>query len=172
MDFVPTVKEKEATTEREKAWLEKQGLPSDTPFERLCGKEAVTRKYLSTMHHRLSRYVKEQLQYEAAILNNATAEGNKTVLQMKLEKLRSEVEAMETQKKYLQKDILQIFSLAQANGVEKRDISLIPLLHKIDALEAENKILREVMTRNRYPYLRQDLEKMEQKNMFRHEVQS
>jgi uncharacterized protein (UPF0335 family) len=163
LDFVPTVKEKEATTEREKAWLEKQGLPSDTPFERLCGKEAVTRKYLSTMHHRLSRYVKEQLQYEAAILNNATAEGNKTVLQMKLEKLRSEVEAMETQKKYLQKDILQIFSLAQANGVEKRDISLIPLLHKIDALEAENKILREVMTRNRYPYLRQDLEKMEQK---------
>ena len=43
LDFVPTVKEKEATTEREKAWLEKQGLPSDTPFERLCGKEAVTR---------------------------------------------------------------------------------------------------------------------------------
>lgn len=163
LDFVPTVKEKEATTEREKAWLKERGLPENTSFERLCGKEAVSRRYLATMHQRLSQYVKEQLQYEAEILNNATAEGNKTVLQMKLDKLRSEVEAMETQKKYLQKDVLQIFSVAQANGVEKRDVSLIPLLQKIDALEAENQILREVMTRNRYPYLKQDLEKLEQK---------
>lgn len=60
------------------------------PVEKVCHDKLITREYYKKLHERLSDFVAEQLGYEVSILNGATAGGNKTVQELKAQKLAEE----------------------------------------------------------------------------------
>lgn len=159
IDFVPVVKgnvEYGKTNKALEKWKEQHG----ENVERLCCKDLINRKYLSAMHTRLSDFVEERLGYCTEIINGATANGNKTVMQLKTETLKKEIELREKQRQYLNDDIQKIYKLAQKFGIGENDIGLLPLMDKIDDLENQNRVLQEIISRNNYTYSRQDIEKL------------
>lgn len=163
LDFVPVIEMKEPPQRGTKLyddWTnEHNGTP---PAERVCCREKITKPYLNTMHQRLSAYVKEQLGYEVSILNGATANGNRTILQLKADSLKEDVEKLEKEKAHLNSEIHSILTLARDNGIDKNDVSLYPLLQKIADLEAQNETLKGIIARNGYSYKKEDLEKLKQ----------
>lgn len=64
--FVPVVTDKDGT-------------------ERLCAKERVCRFDLQKFHPELQRYVEEKMGQSVAVLNGATANGNRTIIEMKMQ---------------------------------------------------------------------------------------
>ena len=61
-------------------------LRNGTECEKVRHSSLITKTYLDTFHQRLSDYVSDHLGYEAEILNGATANGNKTVQELKAER--------------------------------------------------------------------------------------
>lgn len=135
----------------------------ELPLERLCCKDLITKKYLSEMHIRLSEAVKERLGYAVSILNGATANGNRTVLQLKADTLKENIERMENQKKYLRSEINSMLTLAEKHGITENDIGVYPLLQKIDDLENQNSVLKSIITRQGYTWKKEELSKMRDK---------
>lgn len=164
IDFVPVVKGNVEFGKNNKA-LEKWKEQHGETVERLCCKDLVNRKYLSSMHTRLSDFVEERLGYSTEIINGATANGNKTVMQLKMETLKKEIEVREKQRQYLNDDIQKIYRLAQKFGIGENDIGLLPLMDKIDDLENQNKVLQEIISRNNYTYTRRDIEELRAKKI-------
>ena len=66
------------------------------PIEKVNHSSLINKLYLSTLHSRLSDYIKEHLGYEAAILNGATANGNKTVQELKAERAEQKAKELES----------------------------------------------------------------------------
>ena len=62
-----------------------------TVKETLNAKVLITREYLFSLHPRLSDFIEEKLGYKTEILNGATAGGNRTILELKNEKLKQEI---------------------------------------------------------------------------------
>lgn len=166
LDFIPVLQgEPHYTSPRGikaiEAWKETHnGKP---PSERICCKELITQKYLAKMHSRLSEYVKDYLGYEAEILNGATINGNRTVLQLKADSLKKDIEKMENQQKHLSREINSMLTTAKNHGVEERDIGLYPLLQKIADLEQQNAVLKSIITRQGYAWKKDDLTAMQEK---------
>lgn len=166
LDFVPTVTETSPHCQtgdmRYKAnvqWLQEHG----GKCERLCAKEAINRDYLQTMHERLSDYVAEKLGYEAEILNGATVNGNKKVLQLKADTLKEQVLMYEKRLELQKKEFEEMHNTAKKWGIGENDIELTPLLQKIDDLETKNAVLQEIISRNGYQYTRPDLDRLRRK---------
>ena len=178
LDFVPTVTKEMEYDTRNKLLLaewkirhskrlaeleEEYGKPV---LERLCCKELVTRAYLNTMHERLSAHVSRDLGYECAILNGATAQGNKHILELKAETLRKEVEMLERQKELAEKEIETIQKVAAQSGIPPKDIGLLPLMSKIADLERQNKIYRSIIMENRYTYKQSEIAQLQARKYF------
>lgn len=166
LDFVPTVTETSPHCQtgdmRYKAnvqWLQEHG----GKCERLCAKEAINRDYLQTMHERLNDFVAERLGYEAEILNGATVNGNKKVLQLKADTLKEQVLMYEQRLEMQRREFEEMHSTAKKWGIGENDIELTPLLQKIDDLETKNAVLQEIISRNGYQYTRPDLDKLRHK---------
>lgn len=100
----------------------------------------------------MSEYVRKELGYEAEILNGATANGNKTVLQLKLNSLQEEVERKERMNEHLNEEIMKMHRMAERLGIRENDIGLLPLMAKLDDLENQNEVLREIIKRNGCTY--------------------
>lgn len=166
LDFIPVLKgEPQYTSPRGKKAVEawKESHNGEPPTERICCKELITQKYLMTMHSRLSEYVKDYLGYETEIQNGATVNGNRTVLQLKADTLKKDIEKMEKQQKHLNGEINSMLTIAKNHGVEERDIGLYPLLQKIEDLENQNAVLKSIITRQGYAWKKDDIAAMQEK---------
>lgn len=165
IDFVPVLKgEPNFTGTRGKfleRWKEENG--GKMPTERICCKDLITRKYLSQMHPRLSKFVKENIGYEVEIMNGATMKGNKTVLELKVETLQKEIEQLNKQRNSLSSEISEILTMAKKNGIEKSDIGLYPLIQKVEDLENQNGVLKNIITRQGYSWKKEDIEAIKEK---------
>lgn len=164
IDFVPVLEQERRPDEiRFKnaidKWKEEHNHEGDI-IPRLGYNKLIDRKYLCGMHPRLSLHVEKRLGYECDILNGATANGNKSVLQLKVDSLREQVEAEIQKKEVLAKEIQAILAIAERHGLKERDIGLLPLMLKLDDLETQNKVYRDIINRSRYAYTKTDLEKL------------
>lgn len=161
IDFLPVVKgdidlnEKFKTRGRMalETWMLKN---PDRELERLCCYEKINQKYLETMHPRLSGFVKERMGYEVSILNEATVEGNKTVLKMKADDLKDKVGSLEN-------DFKAVLTLGKKYGINENDRNVLPLMYRIADLEKKNKILETIIARQGYRYTTEELEGLRNK---------
>ncbi len=166
LDFVPVVPMEETAEtvkyakDRYQEWIDTHG---HEPKEKLCCKDKISRSYMETMHQRLSDFVEERLGYRTGILNGATINGNRSVLQLKADTLRQEVEKLERQREHLGKEIQSMLTLAKNNGMSKDDVGLYPLMQKIEDLAHQNAVLKNVITRQGYSWKREELEDLKSK---------
>lgn len=111
----------------------------------LCAKDVITREYLQTMHPRLLDYVTKELGYECEILNGATANGNKTVLQMKMERFQAEVERKGSEVEVLEKNISSMMQKLDSLGIDRRYFDMHEVLTLMDKLQTENEVYRDII---------------------------
>lgn len=166
LDFVPVKREEIEfqKSSRQKILTEwKERNPDKIP-ERLCCRDLINRNYLKVLHPRLKMHTEKELGYEVSILNGATENGNKSIAQLKNESLKAEIEKSKKQLEYLHEDIQKIQRIAERWGISSNDISLLPLVSKIDSLERKNAILREIIARNDFSYSREDMEQLRETN--------
>ena len=78
----------------------------------------ITKDYLNKFHTRLDDYISEQLGYKVAILNGATANGNKKIQELKAE--RAEQRANELEGKV--KDLEEALTAAKADTKETKTV--------------------------------------------------
>lgn len=63
---------------------------------RLCAKDLETKATLNKIHPEAEKYLSKRLDCEVKLLNGATMNGNKTILQMKNDELQSQIEKAES----------------------------------------------------------------------------
>ena len=168
LDFVPVVvgtkgldKEKSWVKKALQEWEEENG---DKEFERLACRTKIDRLYLKRMHERLSAYVAQDLGYHCSILNGATVNGNKTVLELKVQTLNEKILEAEMQKKSLTLDIERMLeTLNRTAGLKEKDIGLKPLLEKIEDLENQNEMFKQILSRINYTFSKEEIEQIKKK---------
>ena len=69
--------------------------------EKLCAKDMETPYTLKQVHPQLQQYLKQQLGYDIELINGATENGNKSILQLKNEELQAENEKLKAKNKNL-----------------------------------------------------------------------
>ena len=107
-------------------------LRNGTECEKVRHSSLITKTYLDTFHQRLSDYVSDHLGYEAEILNGATANGNKTVQELKADRakqkadqLQQRVDELEGEVKDLKQTITayeQALTAAEADTKETKTV--------------------------------------------------
>lgn len=117
-------------------------------YGRLCAREVLSREYYATFHQRLKVFMDKELGYDSGILNGATANGNKTLLQMKNETLKAQVETKEKQLKEFVEKMNYLSKQVEKSGFDKGYFSCPEIMVKLDMLERENNILKETITKN------------------------
>lgn len=137
-------------------WIKKHG---EKPTERICFKELCNREYFYTMHPRLQEFCDKELGYHTSILNGATVNGNKTVLELKVKTLNEKKEKLEKEVKGLEQDKKEIKSAIDKTGLQSKNFDLYPLLNEIRNLQAENEALRKIIMRNGFSYQSSDFPK-------------
>ena len=135
-------------------------------IERLCCDEAISREYLRSMHSRLSNYVEQEMGYTCDVLNGATTNGNKKVLELKVETLQQKNKELAQEREILQKEVEVILSIAKENGLASDDIGLLPLVERIADLSNQNNIYKNIINANRYPYSATELQQLKDKRYF------
>ncbi len=167
LDFVPIIKgtkgldlEKSWVKKALKEWEEENG---DKEFERLSCRNKINRVYLRGMHQRLSAYVANDLGYHCQILNGATVNGNKTVMELKIETLNKKISEAEAQKASLIQDIERMLETLNRIGLKEKDIGLKPLMDKIDDLEHQNEMFREILSKVHYTFTQDEIEQIKAK---------
>lgn len=60
-------------------------------IEKVSAKELITRNHLKVFHNNLSNYLNNYFKRDIGILNGATVNGNKTILELKNDELRNEI---------------------------------------------------------------------------------
>lgn len=148
LDFVPAMKlqQQEASEElirRVAHFNERNGLQTD---ETLNAFLLLNRRYFQTMHVRLSEFMEKRLGYPCEILNGATANGNKTVLELKNESLRREVENQRKELHNLQKNINTVMLQLDGLHINREYFSSVEILNKMSYLSKENEMLRDVVS--------------------------
>ena len=160
ISFIPVVKQEITLGSTQgvvlNKWKKEHGYEENDEIERLCCKELVNREYLQQMHPRLYEHVAKDLGYEVEILNGATAGGNKTVQELKIQKLESERKELELSVTNLKKDLSDTRNLMSKNNINSEDFGLLPLLRKIDFLETKVKVLQKIILRNQCVYTKED----------------
>mgnify|MGYP003538273850 CR=1 FL=1 len=72
---------------------------------KVCAKELITRKDLQTLHTDFKRFIDNCMGLDLEILNGSTSNGNKTILELKTQTLKDEIERLEKVKKQVQNEI-------------------------------------------------------------------
>lgn len=137
-------------------WIKKHG---EKPTERICFKELCNREYYYTMHPRLQEFCDKELGYHTSILNGATVNGNKTVLELKVKTLSEKKEILEKELKGLEQDKKEVKFAIDKTGIQSKNFDLLPLLNEIRNLQAENEALRKIIMRNGFSYKSSDFPK-------------
>lgn len=81
--------------------IEKKGI------RKLCAKECETKHTLGKVHQELQKYLVQELGCDVNILNGATDQGNKTVLQLQVGSLQEQVAAAEERVKAAEHTLIQ-----------------------------------------------------------------
>ncbi len=115
---------------------------------RLCAREVLNRIYYQKMHPRLSDAMTKALGYECEILNGATDSGNRTVLQMKNERLAKELEVKQSQITGLADKMNHLVAQIEKAGLDKGYFSAPEILFKLDMIEQENLKLKGIISSN------------------------
>ena len=136
------------------------GLPV---IEHLNCKELINQKYMREMHGRLYKHIAKDMGYECSIINGATVNGNRTVQELKNEKLMQEIKNNESYLETLKQDIGDIEERIRKTGMSADDIGLIPLMKKIDDLENRIKVFKKIMVKNHYSYTPDEVEELRDK---------
>lgn len=87
-------------------------------IEKVSAKELITKEHLKTFHNRLDRYLSNYFKREIGILNGATENGNKTVLELKNIKLQNKIKDKE-------KDLLKIEKMILTREYENKKFNKI-----------------------------------------------
>lgn len=112
------------------------------------------------MHQRLTNFITNVLGYEVEILNGATDNGNRTVLQLKNETLQKEIDEKENIVKHYEEEVKRLFLLSRNLGMNPDDISLYPLIERIAGLEKQNKILQTIIRQNGFRFSKEQIESL------------
>ena len=131
--------------------------------EKLCCKEYSTRKYLAEFHPRLSSYVASHLGYEVEILNGATENGNRTVLQMKNERLEKDIERLEDRKRLIGNDITKFTNILTANNIHPKDLNLYGMMSEVSSLKSQIAVYKNILVNRQIPLTREDMDKLKTK---------
>ena len=168
IDFVPVLTEElnyeHKGKKRLQQWKEEHAEEiemNDGKIERLCCKDKINRQYLMTMHQKLSAFVEDRLGYQCEILNGATEHGNKTVLSLKIQSLKKQIEAEEKRleaTKAFQKEWETVLKIARDCGITPDNIGCKPLMEQLLAEKNRNALYRDILARNNYTFTNDDLE--------------
>ncbi len=132
-------------------------------IEHLNCKELINQKYMREMHGRLYKHIAKDMGYECSIINGATVNGNRTVQELKNEKLMLENNKLEKQLETLKQDIGDIEERIRKKGMSAEDIGLIPLMKKIDDLENRISVYKKIMVKNHYSYTPEEVNELRDK---------
>ncbi|MBR6162409.1 plasmid recombination protein, partial [bacterium] len=161
IDIMPVVK---GANSRYKNIVEKWKTDHpDKEVESLSSNQVINRKYLFDMHKRLSKYVNDRLGHECYILNGSTVNGNKTVKEMKNEKLDEEIAKKQKEKENLENDIKRMVLLKKHMKMTDEEFQLMPLIQRLADIENRNRVLREIIERQQYTYTSKELEAIAKK---------
>ncbi len=164
IDFVPVVKGNlEITPRIAKAVSEWREIYPDKELERLNASLLINIDYLKGMHPRLSEYVREAIGYEVGILNGATINGNKKVKELKIESLDRTIAEKKKMIALLEGDINAMFSVMHKYGIKEEDLSVFPLIEQIADLKIKLSVYNSVVSRNRYPFTKEELAMLREK---------
>lgn len=117
-------------------------------YGRLCAREVLTRDYYQEFHKRLKEYVDKELGYPCGILNGATENGNKTLLQMKNETLSKQVELKEIQIKDFVTRMNYLNKQIEKSGFDKNYCNVAEVIAKLEMTEKRCDILIKVIKDN------------------------
>ena len=70
-------------------------VPDEKHGYKVCAKDAVSHRYLWQFHKKLHLFVEKRMGMPVSILNGATLGGNKSVLELKIEQKRAELQELE-----------------------------------------------------------------------------
>lgn len=173
LTFIPVIQKKIAENEFEdipkhggtfkkqlKEWCEKKQTDE---VEIVCCAKKIDREYLRSMHQRLSSFVTEKIGYETEILNGATANGNKTITELKLATLKKQLEEQEKKNSAIKEEFRAMTLSLKRHGFGVEDIGLIPLVQRIEDLENQNAVYREIISRQRYAFTREEIARLKEK---------
>jgi hypothetical protein len=154
LGFVPTVKgdvnELYSNAANKRNHLErwKDKHDGQYPQERISAGKLITREYLWELHGRMSERIDRDLGYHVSVLNGATVHGNKTVLELKVKSLQEKKGALEKSISGIREDAKAIKHELTQTGIQADQFQLYPLLQQIEALQAENQKLMDIIARN------------------------
>ena len=161
-------------------------------IEKVSAFELITKKELNSFHKELNNYMSKIFNRDIGILNGATANGNKTVLEMKNEQLEKELNKISNKtKKYnitLEKiknleikdtlignavkgissnEILELINESSQSLKRKKELNIAineikKLLEKNEKLQTENEKLKEELKENKISLKN----KVKEKNLF------
>lgn len=162
IDFIPVIKGDFSYDKSSPYYkkLEEWKAEHDGELERLCAKELLNREYFDNMHPRLSAYVEQDLGYETKIINGATENGNMSVVKLKLDTMKKQLEDLIEARKYLENEIAETYQLSQKYNIKPEQMKYLPLIEQIDFLFQREEIYKSIMKRNGYSYTREDIDKL------------
>ncbi len=148
LDFIP-VKGLENLTETMAYRVENWQKENETTCEGIIsGRDVLTPAYFKTMHPRLYRYVAEHLGYEVEIINGATAQGNKTVLELKNETLEKKINFLEKTANDMADNIEDIVKALDSLGFDRKYFDVYEILMKEKALQYQNEVMMKALKEN------------------------
>lgn len=128
-------------------WCEDRGLSE--PEGIVSAKDVLNRAFFQNFHPRLYNFMEKKLGYEVEILNGATAGGNKTILELKNQKIEEQLKAKEEEVQKLSANITIINKQLDTLGIDKRYMDMGDILNKMSAMQEENKIFRDLLIQNK-----------------------
>ena len=137
---------------------------------RLCAREVLSREYYASFHTRLLDFMTKRLGYQCEILNGATANGNKTLLELKNASAEAKLKSLEQQITTKTTNMNYILESIKKIGLDEKYFNCPELLVYMAILEQENEMLKTAMSKTMASYnisfdekQKQDLDKF--KNM-------
>ena len=145
LDFLPVKPIDDKISPRLKASIDRYVRENGPVEGRLCAKDVLNRVYYQHMHPRLMDAETKALGYPCEILNGATDKGNRTVLQMKNEKLAKELEVKQTQLSVLTEKMNYLTGQIKRSGFDEKYFSAPEIFVRMDILEKENSLFKQII---------------------------
>lgn len=89
-------------------------------IEKVCAKEVISRKELKCFHEALESHINEKIPFRVSILNEATKNGNKAILELqrgtaieKIEEIKEKIEILDQKHLEALSDMLDLFQLKE-----------------------------------------------------------
>ncbi len=94
--------------------------------EKLCAKEVIDRKELKTIHKEMQHYLEKELQEPCKLINGATANGNKEILELKNQQLEKELQEKQQELEATRQAYSLVNKELQQNRQELEQIKKMP----------------------------------------------